>query len=156
MWQFPCPDEGDRYHVKLLDLYAPKLPDEAKQKDPFYFTPCRALQLILRRKKPWFTAVPIRDNKLETLVKEMFSEVSIDGKTNHSLQATGATRMYCTTMAFLRRQFNKGLATRVSVVWGCTSDQVKNSTIKHAKHCQTLPTMQLQHGHLCAHLLSPF
>ena len=40
------------------------------------------------------TVVPIGVNKLATLVKEMFSVVSIDGKTNHSRRATGATHMY--------------------------------------------------------------
>ena len=34
------------------------------------------------------------ENKLGTMVKDMFAEVGIAGKTNHSLRATGATQLY--------------------------------------------------------------
>lgn len=44
--------------------------------------------------KPWFAAAPIGENKLGTMVKYMFAEVGIAGKTNHSLRATGATNLY--------------------------------------------------------------
>ena len=90
--QFPVPDAGDRCHVKLLDLYVSKLPKEAKQKGSFYFTPLQTTPTDPL--KPWFTCVPIGRNKLATLVKEMFDEVDVQGKTNHSLRATGATRMF--------------------------------------------------------------
>ena len=44
--------------------------------------------------KPWFTAAPLGENKLGTMVKNMFAEVGISGKTNHRLRATGATDLY--------------------------------------------------------------
>ena len=44
--------------------------------------------------KPWYSAVPIGWNKLDRMVKDIFAEANISGKTNHSLRATGATRMY--------------------------------------------------------------
>ena len=44
--------------------------------------------------KPWYSAVPIGWNKLDRMVKDIFTEANISGKTNHSLRATGATRMY--------------------------------------------------------------
>ena len=46
---------------------------------------CHVLNLIR------FAAAPISENKLGTMVKDMFAEVGIAGKTNHSLRATGAT-----------------------------------------------------------------
>ena len=43
---------------------------------------------------PWFIAVPIGRNQLGGMVKKMFAQVGIEGKTNHSLRATGATRLF--------------------------------------------------------------
>ena len=79
-------------HVRLLDMYIEKLPCEAKRKDCFYFTPLK--KTPDDPEKPWFSAVPVGWNKLDSMVKEMFAEVGIEGKTNHSLRATGTTRMY--------------------------------------------------------------
>ena len=79
-------------HVRLLDMYIDKLPAEAKSKDCFYFTPLQ--KLPGDPTKPWFSAVPVGWNKLDRMVKEMFEEVNIAGKSNHSLRVTGATRMY--------------------------------------------------------------
>ena len=33
--------------------------------------------------QPWFVAAPIGENKLGTMVKDMFAEVGIAGKTNY-------------------------------------------------------------------------
>ena len=79
-------------HVRLLDIYIDKLPAEAKSKDCFYFTPLQ--KLPGDPTKPWFSAIPVGWNKLDRMVKEMFEEVNIAGKSNHSLRVTGATRMY--------------------------------------------------------------
>ena len=43
---------------------------------------------------PWFTLQVIGRNVLSSVVKRMFREVGIEGKTNHSLRATGATRLF--------------------------------------------------------------
>ena len=43
---------------------------------------------------PWFTLQVIGWNVLASIVKQMFQQVGIDGKTNHSLRATGATRLF--------------------------------------------------------------
>ncbi len=43
---------------------------------------------------PWFTLAPIGRNQLSGMVKKMFDQVGILGKTNHSLRATGATRLF--------------------------------------------------------------
>ena len=37
--------------------------------------------------------MPLGENKLGSMVKEMFAEIGVYGKTNHSLQATGATSL---------------------------------------------------------------
>ena len=69
-----------------------KLPAAAKSKDAFYYT-------ALRKKPedpsmPWFSAVPVGWNKLDRMVKDIFLDAGIEGKTNHSLRVAGATRMY--------------------------------------------------------------
>ena len=44
--------------------------------------------------KPWFSAVLVGRNTLDCLVKDACKEVGVSGKSNHSLRATGTTRMY--------------------------------------------------------------
>ena len=90
--QFPNENSPSRCHVKLLDWYIEKLPAAAKSKDAFYYT-------ALRKKPedpsmPWFSAVPVGWNKLDRMVKDIFLDAGIEGKTNHSLRVAGATRMY--------------------------------------------------------------
>ena len=41
-----------------------------------------------------YSVVPIGWNKLDRMVKDIFAEAGMSGKTNHSLRATGATQMY--------------------------------------------------------------
>ena len=79
-------------HVKLLDIYIEKLPPQAKQKDFFYFTPLK--KKPLNPGHPWFSSVPVGWNTLDKMVKDIFLEAGVKGKTNHSLRVTGATRMY--------------------------------------------------------------
>ena len=38
--------------------------------------------------------MPVGENKLGSMVKEMFDGIGVTGKTNHSLRATGATCLY--------------------------------------------------------------
>ena len=55
--------------------------------------------------KPWYAAMPLGENKLGTVVKDMFECIGVNGMTNHSLRAAGAnytvpgqcTREYDTT-----------------------------------------------------------
>ena len=43
---------------------------------------------------PWFTLQVIGRNNLASMVKKIFQKVGIEGKTNHSFRATGATRLF--------------------------------------------------------------
>lgn len=84
-----CPD---RCHVRLLDEYLSKVPEKARELDIFYLRPLK--EVPSDPKKPWYVAVPCGENKLACMVKEMFLEVGINDKTNHSLRATGASELY--------------------------------------------------------------
>lgn len=86
------PDLGDACHVLLLDLYLSKLPAKAREADIFYLRPLT--QLPSDPQKPWYAVSPCGENKLGSMVKEMFAEVGVCDKTNHSLRATGATELY--------------------------------------------------------------
>ena len=63
-----------------------------KEKDAFYFTPLS--KTPEDPETPWYSAAPLGWNKLDRMVKDIFAEANISGKTNHSLCATGATQMY--------------------------------------------------------------
>ncbi len=86
------PENHPRCVVFLMDLYLSKLPSYAFENDIFYLKP--------KRKKPvsseesWYECVAVGKNKLATVVKDMFAEVGVEGKTNHSLRATGATTLF--------------------------------------------------------------
>lgn len=89
---FANPEAGDRCVVKILDTYLSKLPDRARKDDIFYMQPLSAVP-----PKPldtWFRNQPVGKNILSTMVKTMCEEAGIQGKTNHSLRATGVTEMY--------------------------------------------------------------
>ena len=79
-------------YVFLLRLYFSKLPPKAFEKDVFYLKPKSSVSgdgLI------WFDLVSVGRNTLAKFVKTMCSQVGILGhKTNHSLRATGTTRMF--------------------------------------------------------------
>ena len=85
-------EAGDRCHVKQLDAYFSKIPDQARQLDIFYLRPLGNIPDDPTR--PWFAATPVGENKLGAMVKDKFTEVGIVNKTNHSLRATGATNLY--------------------------------------------------------------
>ena len=42
----------------------------------------------------WYECVAVGKNKLANVVKDMFAEVGVEGKTNHSLRATWATTLF--------------------------------------------------------------
>ena len=83
---------GNRCHVHLLDNYLSKLHPKA-QLDCFYMQPL-GVNVVADPAKNWFSAQPCGKNKLSSMVKNMFEMVGIEGKTNHSLRATGATEMF--------------------------------------------------------------
>ena len=84
---------GNHCHVHLLDKYLSKLPPKARQLDCFYMQPL-GVNVVSDPVKNWFSAQPCGENKLSSMVKNMFEMVGIEGKTNHSLRATGATEMF--------------------------------------------------------------
>lgn len=85
-------EAGDRCHVKQLDVYLSKLLPNAQQLDIFYLRPSATTPDDPTQ--PWFGRSPIGENKLSSMVKDMFAEVGVVGKSNHSLRATGATELY--------------------------------------------------------------
>ena len=77
-----CPVMAYRKYISLL-------PDDCSP-DAFYFMP-------LKKPKPdcWYTTKPLGHNSLDNMVKKMYADANITGyKTNHSLRATTATRLY--------------------------------------------------------------
>ena len=83
---------GERCFVKLFEQYILKIPDAAKEKDLFYCKP---------KKTPsedgaWYYSTPIGHNLLACRLKDMFISAGMDIENiqNHSLRATGISRMY--------------------------------------------------------------
>ena len=91
---FPCSGAGVRCHVYLLDLYFSKLPPIAFEKDWFYMKPLADCVATNPTAKAWYSLQPCGENKLSTMVKSMFTQIGISGKTNHSLRATGASNLF--------------------------------------------------------------
>ena len=81
----------ERCYVKL---YIQKLPDQVKKQGNSVFYWKAKDNMPLDPDALWFIAVPIGRNQLGGMVKKMFAQVGIEGKTNHSLRATGATRLF--------------------------------------------------------------
>lgn len=80
-----CPD---RCHVRIFEMFLTKRPPSAER---FY------LQSAAKWKDSicWYTNRPVGKNQLSSVVKTMCAEVGIQGnKTNHSLKATCATRLF--------------------------------------------------------------
>ena len=78
-----------RCYVQLFKLYHSVCPKE-RPKNAFYLTPLTHPKAHL-----WFTKTPYGHNKLSSTVKHLCSKAGITGyKTNHSLRATAASRLY--------------------------------------------------------------
>lgn len=79
--------------VALLDLYFSKVPQDAIRPDThFYLKP---LLFIPTGTKPRFLDDPLPKTRVQTMVKDMFRDVRIEGRfTNHSLRVTGATALF--------------------------------------------------------------
>ena len=70
-------------------MYYSKLPEQAFENDVFYLKPSGF------PKKSWFINVSLGRNKLGKMVKNVCVDADVAGnKTNHSLQATGATILF--------------------------------------------------------------
>ena len=84
---------GERCHVFIHDKYLAKIPDSAKVNDIFYVRPLN--KAPESDNAPWFSSVPVGKNQLSKMVKDMCSQVQIEGKkTNHSLRASGITTLF--------------------------------------------------------------
>ena len=81
---------GERCHVHILDLYIDKMPEKAKQNDWFYVRPLSGTP----GSGVWYFASPVGEHTLGGMVKEMFSDIGINDKSNHSLRATGASTLF--------------------------------------------------------------
>ena len=90
---FACPEARKRCPVSILDKYISKLPQDAISRDLFYVRP---LEIIPTDPSlPWYSSVAVGKHTLDQRVKNMCSQAGISGKkTNHSLRATGVTRMF--------------------------------------------------------------
>ena len=78
----------------LLCFYLQKLAPKVLE-DPdsvFYWKPQDVVPAS--DSTPWFMLQVVGRNVLASMVKQVFQEVGIDGKTNPSLWATGATRLF--------------------------------------------------------------
>ena len=65
-----CPRRQDYFYLQPLD-YTPTDPSA-----------------------PWLYASSVGEHKLGGIVKDMFTEIGISGKSNHSLRATGASVLF--------------------------------------------------------------
>ena len=80
-----------RCYVSLLKTYFSKLPADASKQDSFYL---RAKDKIPPDGSPWYIKAPVGRNTLQCMVKAMCQLIGVHGKTNHSLRATGAARLF--------------------------------------------------------------
>ena len=90
---YACPEASKRCPVHIIDLYISKLPPKAVENDIFYVHPLE--NVPSEPSAPWYSAIPVGKHTLNDKVKRMCKAAGIEGNTtNHSLRATGATRMY--------------------------------------------------------------
>ena len=83
------PQNPDRCFVRPFKLYQQLLPTD-RPKHAFYFQPLKKPSVDL-----WFSNKPIGHNALNQTVARLSSAAGIRGfRTNHSLRATAATRLY--------------------------------------------------------------
>ena len=78
----------------MLRSNLPSLCPLDRPNNAFYLTP-----LLKPSDSCWFSCVPIGKNKLSNAVASMCKSAGIEGyKTNHSLRATAATRLYSSSV----------------------------------------------------------
>ena len=95
MKHFSNPLLGERCHVALVKKYLAKLPNGALEKDCFYCRPKRCGSSAVPD-GPWYDNQPVGHNVLKKKLKEMFESAGLQAETksNHSLRATGISRLY--------------------------------------------------------------
>lgn len=82
-------DNPDRCFVRMFKKYISLRPSQCTS-NAFYLNPVKKF-----RGTNWFSTAPIGKNKLAKAVSNMCKACNIQGyKTNHSLRATAATRLY--------------------------------------------------------------
>lgn len=85
---FENTDSHNRCHIRLFEKFLSKRPADV---DRFYLQSAKNWEDKLQ----WYTNRPLGKNQLSAVVKNMCTAVGIQGnKTNHSLKATCATRLY--------------------------------------------------------------
>ena len=84
---------GERCIVYLTELYCSRLPESAKDKDLFY---CKPKMKFTAEDDCWYFDIPIGRNILARKLNDMFIATGLDceGIYNHSLRATGISRLY--------------------------------------------------------------
>ena len=87
------PQLKERCYIFILKKCFSVLPREVLEdpKSLFYQQPKEETPTV---GVPWFKKQPRGRNTLQTMVKQICEKVGIQGKTNHSLRVTGASRMY--------------------------------------------------------------
>jgi len=86
---------GERDYLLLLNLYFSKLPAEVLNDGAHLFYLSPKDQIPCKSELPWFKKMPAGRNYPGSLVKDVCKEAGIEGdKTNHSLRATGTTKMW--------------------------------------------------------------
>ena len=85
------PDIGNKCYISILKLYLSKLPPQLFEDSlsVFYYR-----KLDIPSDTTWFSSQPIGRNILASMIQTMFQKIGISGKSNHSLRATGATRLF--------------------------------------------------------------
>ena len=86
---YSSPENSQRCFVELFKKYNNLCPQD-RPSDAFYLSP-----LAKPKEHCWFSKTPLGHNTLKNIVKNMCQKAGIQGfKTNHSLRATAATRLY--------------------------------------------------------------
>ena len=83
---------GERCYIFLLQTYLSRRPKCAFENDKFYWQPKQ--KTPLGDDSPWFAATPCGRNSLGGTMKQICADAKIPPKTNHTLRATGTSRMF--------------------------------------------------------------
>ena len=82
-------EDPSRCFVRIFKMYNSLCPPD-RPHDAFYLSPLKQ-----PTQDRWFSCVPVGRDKLANVVSTMCKQAGIGGyKTNHSLRATAATRLY--------------------------------------------------------------
>ena len=92
---YACAAAGERCYVSLLQLYISKLPASAIESDIFYHKPRQSKKPLLDG-EAWYEKMQLGHNRLSSMLKYMLIAPSVDAihKSNHSLRATGISRLF--------------------------------------------------------------